>query len=168
MCVTDLMDVTCAVIGNGAPIPSLLQESVFADDVFSYEDKYLEDGGAQLGNAKNSIVIPARLDGETTKRVQDFALAVYKLIGCSGIARVDFLFDTKTKEIYANEVNTLPGTIYHHLWKASGIELPGLLTKLIGYAEEKYSQKKEYTHTFNSDLLKFANSVKLQVKGGTK
>lgn len=168
VCITNLMDVTCAVMGNNNPIPSFLQESIFADDVFSYEDKYLEDGGAQLGNATNSIVIPARLDEVMTKRVQDMAMKAYTLIGCSGIARVDFLFDTKTKEIYANEVNTLPGTIYHHLWKASGIELPELLTKLIGYAEEKYNQKKEYTLTFNSDLLKFANSVKLQVKGGKK
>lgn len=168
VCISDLMDVTCAVMGNGNPIPSLLQESVFGDDVFSYEDKYLEDGGAQLGNAKNSIVIPARLDEMTTKQVQKIAVDAYKLIGCSGIARVDFLFDIKTKKIYANEVNTLPGTLYHHLWKASGIELGALLTKLIHYAEERHNKKKEYTHTFNSDLLKFANSVKLQVKGGKK
>ncbi|MCX6732080.1 MAG: D-alanine--D-alanine ligase [Candidatus Roizmanbacteria bacterium] len=166
VCITDLMDLTCAVIGNNSPIPSLLQESVFADDLFSYEDKYLEGGGAQLGNAKNNIVIPGRVDEETTKRIQNIAIQVYKLIGCSGIARVDFLYDIKTKKIYANEVNTLPGTIYHHLWKASGIELDELLTKLIGYAEEKYEKKKQYTHIFKSDLLKYANSVKLKVKGG--
>lgn len=168
VCIVDLMDITCCVIGNSDPIASQVQESVFGDDLFSYEDKYLEEGGAQLGNAKNKIVIPARLDAITTKLVQTLSIKIYKLIGCSGIARVDFLYDTKTKEVYANEVNTLPGTLYHHLWKASGIELPELLTKLIGYAEEKYAQKKDYTHTFNSDLLKFANSVKLQVKGGTK
>lgn len=166
VCITNLMDLTCAVIGNTDPIPSLLQESVFADDLFSYEDKYLEGGGAQLGNAKNSIVIPGRVDEKTTKDIQNMAIQVYKLIGCSGIARVDFLYETKTKKIYANEVNTLPGTIYHHLWKASGIELDELLTKLIGYAEEKYEKKKQYTHIFKSDLLKYANSVKLKVKGG--
>lgn len=166
VCITDLMDLTCAVIGNDKPIPSLLQESVFADDLFSYEDKYLEGGGAQLGNAKNSIVIPGRVDEVTTKLIQQTAIQVYKLIGCSGIARVDFLYNTKTKKIYANEVNTLPGTIYHHLWKASGIELDELLTKLIGYAEERYEKKKQYTHIFKSDLLKYANSVKLKVKGG--
>lgn len=166
VCITTLMDVTCCVIGNDKPIPSLLQEAVFTHDVFNYEDKYLEDGGAQFGKAQNSIVIPARLDEATTKSIQEVAVSTYRLIGCSGIARVDFLYDTQKKKVYANEVNTLPGTIYHHLWKASGIELPALLTKLIGYAEEKYNQKKEYTHTFASDLLKFANSVKLQVKGG--
>jgi len=166
VCVENLMDVTCCVIGNDELIASQLQESVFADDLFSYEDKYLEDGGAQLGNAKNKIVIPARLDGPTTKSIQEMAKRVYKLIGCSGIARVDFLYDTKEKIFFANEVNTMPGTIYHHLWKASGIELPELLTKLVGYAEERFEKKKEYTYTFNSDLLKFANSVKLQIKGG--
>jgi len=166
VCVQNLMDVTCCVIGNNELIASELQESVFGDDLFSYEDKYLEDGGAQLGNAKNKIVIPARLDEKTTKEIQDIAKKAYRLIGCSGIARVDFLYDTKEKRIFANEVNTLPGTIYHHLWKASGIELPELLTKLIGYAGERYNNKKEYTHTFKSDLLKLANSVKLKVKGG--
>ena len=166
VCITDLMDVTCCVIGNDVPIPSLLQEAVFGDDLFSYEDKYLQDGGAQLGNAKNSIVIPARLDGPDTKHTQDLAVKVYKLLGCSGIARVDFLYDKKAKKIYANEVNTLPGTIYHHLWKKSGIELGELVTKLISFAEEKYAKKKLYTQTFASDLLKYANSVKLQVKGG--
>jgi D-alanine-D-alanine ligase len=168
VCIENLMDVTCCVIGNTDLTPSALQESVFGDDLFSYEDKYLADGGAQLGNAKNSIVIPARLDEATTKRVQKIAMDVYRLLGCTGIARVDFLYDIKTKAIYANEVNTLPGTLYHHLWKASGIELPELLTKLIGFAEERYEQKKKFTHTFKSDLLKLANSVKLQVKGGKK
>jgi len=166
VCITNLMDVTCCVIGNNEPIPSLLQEAVFKDDVFSYEDKYLEDGGAQLGNAQNSIVIPARLDTSITKLIQEVAVKAYKTIGCMGIARVDFLYDTKTKKIYANEINTLPGTLYHHLWKASGIEFGELLTKLIGYAEERHVQKKEYTHIFKSDLLKYANSVKLKVKGG--
>lgn len=167
VCVQDLMDVTCAVIGNEKPIPSLLQESVFKDDLFSYEDKYLEDGGAQLGNAQNSIIIPARLDDATTKQIQALALKTHRLIGCSGIARVDFLYDTKAKKIYANEVNTLPGTLYHHLWKKSGIDLPELLEKLIGFAKERHEEKKTYTHTFASDLLKKANSVKLQIKGGS-
>ncbi len=168
VCVSNLMDVTCCVIGNDEVIASSLQESVFGDELFSYEDKYLADGGAQLGNAKSKIIIPARLDEQTTKQIQETAKKVYKLIGCTGIARVDFLYDTETKEFYANEVNTLPGTLYHHLWKASGIKLPELLTKLIGYAEERHEKKKLYTHTFSSDLLKLANSVKLRVKAGDK
>lgn len=163
--VEDLMDVTCCLIGNDDPTPSLLQESVFSSGFFSYEDKYLKGGGAQTGNATQSIIIPARLDKKITKEIQDASVKVYKVLGCSGIARVDFLYDKKTKQWFANEVNTLPGTLYHHLWKKSGIEFEDLLKKLIGYAEEKYQKKKQITYTFNSNILTQASSNKLSLKG---
>lgn len=165
VCIENLMDVTCCVIGNETLIPSELQESVFGDEVFSYENKYLDDGGAQLGKSKNNIIIPARLDGGVTKKIQDTALAAYRLAGCSGIARVDFLYEKNTQKFYANEINTLPGTIYHHLWKASGVELHELLTKLVQYAEEKYANKDKITHVFQSDILKHAGSSKMKLKG---
>lgn len=163
--IEDLMDVTCCLIGNDSPIPSLLQESVFSSGFFSYEDKYLKGGGAQTGNATQSIIIPARLDSKTTKEIQDAAIKAYQVIGCSGIARVDFLYDKKIKKWYANEVNTLPGTLYHHLWKKSGIPFEKLLEKLIGYAEDKYQKKKQITYTFNSNILTQASSNKLSLKG---
>ena len=163
--VEDLMDVTCCLIGNDNPTPSLLQESVFSSGFFSYEDKYLKGGGAQTGNATQSIIIPARLNKKITKEIQDAATKAYQVLGCSGIARVDFLYDKKTGRWYANEVNTLPGTLYHHLWKKSGIPFEDLLKKLIGYAEEKYHRKKQITYTFNSNILTQASSNKLSLKG---
>lgn len=162
--VEDLADITCAVLGNENPIPSLVQEATFQGDHFSYETKYLEDGGAQLGNAQNSIIIPANIDEKTTKEVQDAAVKIYKLFGCSGIARVDFLYDRKNKKVYANEINTMPGTLYHHLWKASGIEIGDLLERLIGLAIQLHKEKNEVTSTFKSDILSFANSIKLNIK----
>lgn len=163
--VEHLMDVTCCVIGNDDPTTSLLQESVFESGFFSYEEKYLKGGGAQTGNATQSIIIPARLDKKTTEEIQNAAAGAYKVIGCSGIARVDFLYDKKTKKWYANEVNTLPGTLYHHLWKKSGVPFEELLKKLIGFAEEKYLKKKQITYTFNSNILTQASSNKLSLKG---
>lgn len=163
--VENLMDVTCCVIGNDDPTPSLLQESVFESGFFSYEEKYLKGGGAQTGNATQSIIIPARLDKKTTEEIQKAAVAAYKVIGCSGIARVDFLYDKKTKKWFANEVNTLPGTLYHHLWKKSGVSFEELLKKLISFAEEKYQKKKQITYTFNSNILTQASSNKLSLKG---
>jgi D-alanine-D-alanine ligase len=159
--VDDLMDVTCCVIGNDTPQASLLQESAFGKDFFSYEDKYLKDGGAQLGKATQSYVIPARLDKETTHKIQETAKFIYSYIGCSGIARVDFLYDTKKKTFYANELNTMPGTLYNHLWQKSGIELPELLTKLITFAEEKFAAKNRLRYTFESSVLSQAGSAKL-------
>lgn len=163
-CIEDLIDITCCLIGNDFPVPSLLQESVFTSGFFSYEEKYLKGGGAQTGRATKSIIIPARLDKNTTKLIQQAAIQVFKLLGCSGIARVDFLYDKKTKKWFVNEVNTLPGTLYHHLWKQSGIGFEELLEKLIKFAEEKYQSKKQITYTFDSSILKTAASTKLSLK----
>lgn len=162
--IENLMDLTVAVIGNDEPSASLVQESVFGDMLFSYDEKYLNDGGAQLGNAQKNIVIPARLDDETTNKVRSVAIRVFKVFGCSGIARVDFLYDKKAKKYYVTEVNTLPGTLYHHLWAKSGIELPDLLERLIKFAKQAHEYKNRYQTTFDSDILKMAGSAKLKIK----
>jgi D-alanine-D-alanine ligase len=161
--VEDLADITCAVLGNEDPTPSLVQESVFQGEHFSYEAKYLEDGGAQLGNAENNIVIPARLEESVTKEVRDMAVRIFKLFDCCGTARVDFLYDRKKEKVYANEINTMPGTLYHHLWKASGVEIGDLLEKLIELAFARHEEKNKITATFKSDILSHANSIKLKI-----
>lgn len=162
--VEDLMDITCAAIGNDDPIPSLIQESVFQGGHFSFESKYLEDGGTQLGNAQKNIIIPARLNEQKTKEVRDMAVRIYKLFNCTGMARIDFLYDKKSEKIYANEINTMPGTLYHHLWKASGMEIGVVLEKLLELALQRHQKKNTIISTFKSDILKYANSIKLQIK----
>jgi D-alanine-D-alanine ligase len=162
--IEDMADVTCALLGNKNPQASLLQESLFNADLFSYEDKYLSEGGAQLGNAESKIIIPARLDEGVTKAIQDMAAHIFNLFELSGTSRVDFLYDKKADRIYAIEINTLPGTLYHHLWKKSGVEFPDLLQKLIELAQEKYAAKKNLTSSFDSKILEQANSMKLQQK----
>ncbi|MEI6587389.1 MAG: D-alanine--D-alanine ligase family protein [Candidatus Moraniibacteriota bacterium] len=162
--VENLMDITCCVIGNDELKASLIQESVFESELFDFKEKYLVDGGAQLGNATDSLVIPARLDEDTTKNVQELAKEIYLGVGASGIARVDFLYDTASKKVYANEINPMPGTVYHHLWKASGLELDALLKKLIDFAVERHREKNKFKYTFDSDMMSFANSVKLKLK----
>jgi D-alanine-D-alanine ligase len=163
--VENLMDVTCCIIGNNELRASLLQESVFNNDLFNFEDKYISDGGAQTGKATNSLIIPARLDEATTLAIQNTAKQVYQALGCSGIARVDFLYNKQTKEFFANEVNPLPGTLYHHLWIASGLELNQLLELLIKFAEEKRAQRQEINFTFESSVLTNLGKGKL---GGSK
>jgi D-alanine-D-alanine ligase len=160
--VENLMDVTCCVIGNEDLVASKLQESVFSAVLFDFEEKYIKQGGSQTGKAADSVIIPARLDGAVTLRIQEMAERVFKILGCGGIARVDFLYNKQTKEFFANEVNPLPGTLYHHLWQASGLELPELLQKLIQFAEEKYEQKREVNYSFESSVLRHLNSKKFK------
>ncbi len=162
--VENLADITCCVVGGENPKASLIQEAVFGSDLFSYEDKYLEDGGAQLGNAKQKLVIPADIGAELTEEIRRLSVEIFKKFGCSGIARVDFLLDRKSEKYYVTEINTLPGTLYHHLWKASGVEIGDLIKELIKTAEERHKKKERLIHSFESDLLKFAGSIKLSMK----
>jgi D-alanine-D-alanine ligase len=160
--VENLMDVTCCLIGNDEPVASELQESLYSMDLFSFEDKYLKDGGAQTGKSQRSVVIPARLSEVMTENIKQTAKKVYKLLDCSGIARVDFLINRQTQEFFANEVNPLPGTLYHHLWQASGVELPELLTKLIQLAQETHQQTRQANRYFESSVLSNLNGSKFK------
>ncbi|MDO8626354.1 MAG: D-alanine--D-alanine ligase family protein [Candidatus Magasanikbacteria bacterium] len=159
--VDPVVDLTCALIGNESVTPSLLQESVFASDLFNFEEKYLTDGGTQLGASKRGIVTPARLESDISESIQNLAVKIYRDFGCAGIARVDFLYNRTTKQFFANEINTLPGTLYHHLWKASGKEISVVLQELIALALERQAQAKTRTFTFASSVLEQAGSLKI-------
>lgn len=162
--VENLMDVTCAVRGYQNPQPSLLQESSFSDGLFSYEDKYLSDGGAQLGQADKKIVIPASLDENTTKKIQETSVRVFQALGCVGIARFDFLYNKATGQYFANEINPLPGTLYHHLWEKSGIKIAELVRQLIADALIRQEEKDASVHSFSSEVLGQLKSLKLAQK----
>lgn len=162
--VQNLKDLTCCIIGNDDLIASEVQESAFSAELFDFEEKYLKDGGAQLGKAENNLIIPANIEGKIADDIKNMAKKVYAGLGCAGIARVDFLMDSKSGKYWTNEVNPLPGTLYHHLWKASGIEFAELLTKLLQYAKISHDAKTDLTHSFSSNLLTNLNSQKMGTK----
>lgn len=74
------------------------------------------------------------------------AIAAFKAVDCSGLARVDFLLDPKNEKMYLNEINTMPGftsiSMYPKLWGATGIPYPDLIDRLIQLGIERYQEKK--------------------------
>ena len=96
--------------------------------------------------------------------IKEVAKKVYAGLGCTGISRIDFLMDSRSGKYWVAEVNPLPGTLYHHLWKASGVQFPDLLSRLIRYAKESHQSKQGLTHSFSSNLLSDLNSKKLGTK----
>jgi len=162
--VENLVDITCAVRGYKNPQASLLQESSFSSDLFSYEDKYLDDGGAQLGRADKKMTIPANLDEIITKNIQEMSLKVFRSLGCVGMARFDFLYNKKTCQYFANEINPFPGTLYHHLWQKSGVEVDQLVRGLISDALIRHAEKANSTYSFSSAVLGQLKGLKLAHK----
>ena len=79
--------------------------------------------------------MPARIDAEAEKRIQETAVTIYKALGCSGFSRVD-MFYTLSGEIVFNEVNTIRGFTSHsrypNMMKGIGLSFAQMLDKLIG------------------------------------
>ena len=144
---------------------SLVQESNFTKEMFSFEDKYLTEGGSQTGQNQKTLQIPAEIPAKTTAQIQDFSQILFDKLGCSGIARFDFLLDRISGELYFSEVNTLPGNFYKHLWQESGLNFGELLTNLIEVAVDNFENQKNLTYNFNSNLIQIANSSKMGSKG---
>jgi D-alanine-D-alanine ligase len=139
-------EIECAVLGNDHPVASVPGEVVPAEKhgFYSYEAKYLDEHGARLD-------VPARLDPETARRVQELACRTFAALGCEGMARVD-LFLTPEGELFVNEINTIPGftriSMYPKLWEASGLPYPALIARLIELALERHEQESRLETTF--------------------
>ncbi len=153
--ISPVRDLTCCVREvDGDPQASVVQDSSFGDsDFFTYQEKYLQDGGAQFGSAQRQLQIPADIPKHVTDMIQATSIRVFRELDLSGIGRVDFLFNPDTGELYANEINPMPGTLYHHLWKESGVAMETLLTDLLSSAMRKYRASIRKNRYFDSPLL---------------
>lgn len=70
----------------------------------------------QQRHASHTKRIPADLSPEDTARVQFLAGETFRVLSCHGVARVDFMIDGKSGDIYVNEINTIPGSLSFYLW----------------------------------------------------
>lgn len=126
-------EIEISVLGNDEPAASAPGEVVPSGEWYDYAAKYI-DGQSQ-------ILIPAPIDDAPARRVAELALRAYTAIDCAGLARVDFLLDKESGELYLNEVNTMPGftsvSMYAKMWEASGLSYAELLDKLIALAIER-------------------------------
>lgn len=155
--VDNLIEVTLPIIGNDELKPAYLEQPLTKpEDFFDFETKYMQ-GGKKGKGAKGSqgySRIPADLPKDLYDKAVQTGLAVYAALGCSGIARVDMLIDSKKKEVYFNEVNPLPGGLYAHNWAKAGVSNVELVQKLIALAEEKWQDKQKLATSFSTNYLK--------------
>ncbi len=160
--VDNVRDLTCAVLSDGTKmLASEVQESIFENGFLNYEDKYLNEGGTQLGES-SSIVAPAEISEEEKQEIQELSQKIFVALGGNGTARIDFLMDRETGKLYANEINTLPGTLYHHLWEKTGVEFSEVLRSMIQNGLQRKENNKTQNAHFESTVLQEANSLKLQ------
>jgi D-alanine-D-alanine ligase len=136
-------EIECSVLGNDQPAASVPGEIVPSAEFYDYSAKYLDEG--------SQLIIPAKLTKSETKKFRELAVAAFRAVDCSGLARVDFLMDPKSRKIYLNEINTMPGftsiSMYPKLWTATGVTYPELIDRLIqlGLARHEEKKKNQYS-----------------------
>ena len=132
-------EIECAVLGNDDPKTSVAGEIIPSREFYDYEAKYLDEG--------SKTIIPADLPADTVAEVQRLSIEAFKAVDASGLARVDFLVDGETGEIFLNEINTMPGftniSMYSKMWEASGISYPSLVDRLIQLGLERHADKQK-------------------------
>lgn len=137
--VTNAREIECAVLGStDKPEASVLGEIIPGNEFYDYDAKYLNDN--------SQAIIPADLDSSLSSQIRTNAVQAFRVLGCFGLARVDFLINKDTNELYLNELNTMPGftpiSMYPKLWQASGLSYTDLLSRLIDLALDRHIDRK--------------------------
>lgn len=156
--VGNLIEVTLPIIGNQTLVPAYLERPLTKpEDFFDFDSKYMQGGKKGKGSgpkgAQGNSELPAKLPEDLYKKAEKVGCDVYRAMGCTGIARVDMLIDSKTNVVYFNEVNPLPGSLYAHNWRAKGLSNVELVQKLIDLAVERQRERDALATTFTTNYL---------------
>jgi D-alanine-D-alanine ligase len=115
------------------------------NEFYDYRAKYVDDN--------SDLIIPARLPEHLSGEIQRLAIAAFKAIDASGMARVDFFVARDLSQVWLNEINTIPGftriSMYPKLWEASGLSYPALIDRLIELALERHADRQQYRAALN-------------------
>jgi D-alanine-D-alanine ligase len=169
-----LLEINCSVLGGPGydPRPSVCEQPVAGEAFLTFSDKYLrgakeEDGAGRAaqgtkaqGMASQERLIPAPLPDDLTARIQEVAVAAFRAVDASGVARVDFFVDPSTGDHWVMEINTVPGSFSFYLWEPAGVSFDRLLDTLVDIALAGHGLKSELMFTFESALLESRGGVK--------
>ncbi|TYP93329.1 D-alanine--D-alanine ligase [Fodinibius salinus] len=151
--VTPLMEINCSVLGTPEELQtSVCERPLGQEETLSFEDKYQAEGG-QKGMASADRVIPADIPDAMTEKIQSLSEQIFKTFRASGIARLDFLINEDTEEIFFNEINTIPGSFSFYLWEESGMNMKELMLRLIDIAIIQHQQKMGRVRSYDTNLL---------------
>ncbi|HOZ54324.1 MAG TPA: D-alanine--D-alanine ligase family protein [Bacilli bacterium] len=173
--VDNLVELNCSVLGsNETQETSVIEEVSGKDDFLSFEDKYIGNGKkGKIANKTKGIlntdrIIPAKIDNNLKKQIEDMSKKAFKALGAAGVVRIDYLMNKETKELYINELNTVPGSLSFYLWDKKDISYTELLDNLITLAIKRARKKDKKTYSFSSNVLESYNGTKGKFKGKLK
>ena len=174
--VKPMCEINCSVVGDSySCVASVLEEvsSVSQDELLSFSDKYL--GGSKStksegskGMASTARIVPAPLTDEQTRLIQQLAKETFRVLGTSGVCRIDFLMDADTKKVYVNEINTIPGSLAFYLWQAAGVSFSELMDKLVELALDRERRRSKMTFSYETNILSNFSASSAKGSKGSK
>ena len=162
--IKDLKEVNISVMGSLEKAEVSVIEEV-TNGFLDYDKKYR--GGAKgskklpskgsksssKGMASTARKIPADVTAAQKKTIEETALKAFRALNSNGCVRIDFMIDKKTKKVYCNEINTIPGSLAFYLWKEKGIEFDKECELLIQNALRRFAKKEKLTYSFDTNIL---------------
>ncbi len=172
--INNMTELNCSVLGSSSYMETSVIEQVMGkDEILSFNDKYIGNG-AKKGAAKKisgskgmvsaDRIIPADIPEKLAKEIAETSKKAFRILGASGVVRIDYLYDKKSKKYYINELNTIPGSLSFYLWTPLNKEYDELLDDMINIAVKRYKKKLKKTTIFESNILEGFNGTK-GVKG---
>ncbi len=164
--VEELQEINCSILGDCDEYQaSVLEEPIKTKEILSYTDKYMGGSKGTEGMQASQKKIPAELPEDMTKEIQRLAGETFRVLSCHGVSRVDVIVDKATRNIYVNEINTIPGSLSFYLWEASGISFSSLMDRLVALAVKRKTRQGQKTTSFSQNIFALGGGTKGGVKG---
>ena len=168
--INNMTELNCSVLGSNSYMETSAIEQVMGkDEILSFNDKYI-GSGAKKGSAKKisaskgmdstDRVIPADIPEKLAKDISETSKKAFRALGASGVVRIDYLYDKKSKKYYVNELNTIPGSLSFYLWMPLNKEYDELLDDMINIAVKRFKNKLKKTTIFESNILSTFDGTK--------
>ena len=159
--VSDLQETNSSVLGDCDDYRmSVLEEPIKSGDFLTYDQKYLGGGKGAKGMQSSQKRIPAELPKEETERIQYLAGETFRVLSCHGVSRVDVIIDRSTREVYVNEINTIPGSLSFYLWEATGLPFDKLMDTLVQLALKRKRNQSLKTVSYDQNIFSLGGGVK--------
>lgn len=144
----DGRELEIAAIGGEEPELTDIGEIIPSTEFYDYAAKYggerhdIGIGNRERQDAKSSqLIIPADIGEEIKMQIKSMAEKAYKAVGGYGFCRIDFFLKEQTKDIYINEINTIPGftggSMFPLLWEHQGLNLRQIIERIVDLGYER-------------------------------
>lgn len=159
--VQHLQEINCSVLGDCNEYQtSILEEPIKSGEILSYEQKYMGGSKGEKGMQASEKRIPAELPENETERIRFLAGETFRVLSCHGVSRVDMIIDKDNRNIYVNEINTIPGSLSFYLWEASGITFDKLMDRLVELALKRKREMSMKTVSYDQNIFSLGGGIK--------